>query len=169
MKFECQMCEDSCCKKKIVALTKRDIQRLSEITNIFECIDFVPFSYNPKGKLVKGNDYEGVLILKHLNQQCIFLKDNKCSVHKYRPTACRMYPCNPIFIEYEDGFTEQIIWDNSCPGVGRGKEFDIKNLALEWRKDRLEYNEIVDKWNQREDRHLVKFLEELINGSNSNY
>jgi Fe-S-cluster containining protein len=162
MKFKCQMCEDSCCKKKIVALTKADVIRLSKVADPFNFIDFVPPEYNPKGRVVHGNSHKGVMVLKHKNEQCVFLKDNKCSVHKHRPLPCRMYPCNPIFAEKKDGFTMCIAEDQTCPGIGKGKEFPIKALALQWRKERKEYDQIVLDWNIREDRHLGKFIGELL-------
>ncbi len=56
--------------------------------------------------------------IKKNNGNCIFLKDNKCTVYKSRPIQCRTWPFWP-----ENMNTKT--WNNdiakNCPGVGKGK------------------------------------------------
>ena len=51
-------------------------------------------------------------------ENCIFLKENRCTVYKSRPIQCRTWPFWP-----ENMNTKT--WNNdiakNCPGVGKGK------------------------------------------------
>ena len=158
MRFKCLNCEDSCCSKKTVALTHKDLIRIGSYieNNVFDYVVFIP-ELQGSG-VVKGDKYNGVMVLKRENNDCVFLKDNKCQIHPVRPLACRMYPYNPIFIEYLNGFKMIIKNDSECPGVGQGDEFNIKPLALQWRNERLEYEKIINEWNG----NLIKFVENII-------
>jgi Fe-S-cluster containining protein len=35
---------------------------------------------------------DGVRVLKNVNGHCFFLNGCKCSIYKYRPIGCRIYP-----------------------------------------------------------------------------
>jgi Fe-S-cluster containining protein len=52
------------------------------------------------------------------NGECIFLKKNKCSVYKARPTQCRTWPFWPENMSSKT-WNKEIV--NFCPGVGKGK------------------------------------------------
>jgi len=157
LKFKCLNCEDSCCSRKTVALTHKDVIRIDSYieNNVFDYLIFIPELQG--SAIVKGDKYSGVMTLKRENGECVFLKDNKCQIHPVRPIACRMYPCNPIFTEYKNG-TKLVIKNNECPGIGKGDEFDIKSLAVQWRNERLEYEKIINKWNG----NLIDFVKDII-------
>ena len=52
------------------------------------------------------------------NGECIFLKENKCSVYKARPIQCRTWPF------WSENMNTKA-WNNDvvnfCPGIGKGK------------------------------------------------
>ncbi len=73
----------------------------------------------------------------HLNENedspdCLFLKNNKCSVYTGRPTQCRTWPFWP------DNMNAKV-WSNEivsyCPGINKGRLYSKKeideNLKLE--------------------------------------
>lgn len=161
--WNCKGCKNSCCRKNIVPLSKEDVLRIIKvIPNIMYFVDFVPTEYAPKGEVVKGNKYKGVLVLKHENGGCVFLKDNRCSIHEHRPRACRLYPFNPIFTEHKEGYSLKVNTREGCREIKKGHFFEYMPDALKWREERLEYKKIVEEWNKRKDRNLIKFIGGLI-------
>ena len=84
--FKCDRYCGECCKKMIVRVSKKDIERIKKLGYKEE--DFVVQDiFNPNRKNLQ----------KKKNGWCIFLKkDNNrkywCSIHKSRPKICRDYP-----------------------------------------------------------------------------
>jgi uncharacterized protein len=55
-------------------------------------------------------------------KQCMFHKDNRCSIHPVKPTQCRIFPYWPEIIESEKAWNETA---KSCPGMNRGPLIQI--------------------------------------------
>ncbi len=74
-------------------------------------------------EVVRLKDREG-------SEDCIFLKDKKCSVYEARPTQCRTWPFWPDHMSPKKW--KQTVVD-FCPGVNKGKVHSLpeiqKNLA----------------------------------------
>ena len=114
IRFECQG-SGNCCVSRgtygFVYLSKKDIKKLS--------IGFKTTEKNfVKNYCQKTDGFIHLKELKKNNGNCIFLKDNKCTVYKSRPIQCRTWPFWP-----ENMNTKT--WNNdiakNCPGVGKGK------------------------------------------------
>ena len=60
-----------------------------------------------------------------LNGNCIFLKDNKCSVYTSRPSQCRTWPF------WNENMSAKV-WSKdisvNCPGIGKGKIIKSKTI-----------------------------------------
>jgi len=73
--------------------------------------------------------------------RCILLKDMSCAIYLSRPKLCRVYPFLAVLasdfsqlnipcadsalrITWEDGKSYFIIYDDACPGVGKGDVCD---------------------------------------------
>jgi Fe-S-cluster containining protein len=80
-KFECVKCGKCCKWEGVVRLTSEDVERLAKHLKIdtSECLD----KYTNDGKTLKD---------KKDNQECVFLKDNQCSVWDSKPEQCGKFP-----------------------------------------------------------------------------
>ena len=114
IRFECQGSGNCCVSRDtygFVYLSKKDIKKFSNGFKITEQ-NFV------KNYCQKTDGFIHLKELKKNNGNCIFLKDNKCTVYKSRPIQCRTWPFWP-----ENMNTKT--WNNdiakNCPGVGKGK------------------------------------------------
>ena len=114
IRFECQGSGNCCVSRDtygFVYLSKKDIKKLS--------IGFKTTEQNfTKNYCQKTDGFIHLKELKKNNGNCIFLKDNRCTVYKSRPIQCRTWPFWP-----ENMNTKT--WNNdiakNCPGVGKGK------------------------------------------------
>ncbi|MCB9025759.1 MAG: YkgJ family cysteine cluster protein [Bdellovibrionaceae bacterium] len=57
--------------------------------------------------------------------ECLFLKDNKCSIYSARPTQCRTWPFWPEVLQAKTWKKEVAQF---CPGVGKGKLYTRKEI-----------------------------------------
>lgn len=98
--FECIKCGKCCRWNGYVFLTKEDIDRISKDSGEPR-EDWI----EKNTKIVKGSP---VLINKKDTEECIYLKDDKCSIFDIKPKQCDEYPK---------------VYDKRCPGFnknGRG-------------------------------------------------
>lgn len=61
-------------------------------------------------------------------KDCIFLKNNKCSIYPVRPVQCRTFPFWPQNMKTEKRWN---IIQEECPGIGKGRLFthdDIEDI-----------------------------------------
>ena len=68
----------------------------------------------------------------NLNGKCIFLKDNKCSVYKSRPSQCRTWP---FWNENMNAKTWNEDISVNCPGIGKGKKISSKLIKKYLKED----------------------------------
>lgn len=79
-RIDCTQC-GNCCRELKPLITSREIESLSNFIHI------------PKDKFKEDyieGDEEGEFKVK--KTPCSFLKNNKCMVYKYRPSACKSFP-----------------------------------------------------------------------------
>ena len=134
IKFECQG-SGNCCVSRgsygYVYLSKIDLKRFSKDFNI----SVKKF----KEKYCQVTD--GFIHLnekKNLKGKCLFLKKNKCSVYKSRPSQCRTWP-------FWNENMDAKIWNGdislNCPGIGKGKNIKSdtikKYLKEDYKNERL--------------------------------
>ena len=128
IRFECKGSGNCCVSRDsygFVYLSDIDIKRFAKFFNL---------SINEfKTKYCKITDGFIHLIEKsELNGKCIFLKHNKCSVYKSRPTQCRTWPF------WNENMNAKV-WNKdisvNCPGVGEGKLFRKNEIDKLIKKD----------------------------------
>ena len=120
VRFECQG-SGKCCVSHgeygYVYLTQKDRVRLAQSLGL----PTPQFTREYCGKT------DGIYhLLDGENDQCIFLKDKKCSVYEGRPTQCRTWPFWPEVMEAKTWKKEVAAF---CPGIGKGKI---------WKKEEIE-------------------------------
>ena len=112
VRFNCQRCS-LCCgdtkdKVRRIFLLEREIETISKrtsktIEDISEQINgFAPYFYVMK-KTKKG--------------QCIFLKDNTCTIYQIRPLVCRFYPFQ---LQSLTNNLYQFTYTEECHGIEKG-------------------------------------------------
>lgn len=72
---------------------------------------------------------DGIWKLKSSAQEeCIFLKEKRCSVYAGRPTQCRTWPFWPEVMNAK-------VWNQEvstfCPGVGKGKTWTAEEVKVQ--------------------------------------
>jgi Fe-S-cluster containining protein len=61
-------------------------------------------------------------------EECVFLKDKRCSVYTARPTQCRTWPFWPETLNAKTWSGEVASF---CPGVGRGKTWTPEEVETQ--------------------------------------
>lgn len=114
--FKCTQCGDCCKWDGFVILTEEDIDRLRhrEHLSLDQFKDDFVKEKNLKGTIVE------ILKSKKGTTECIYLKDNKCSVYEIKPKQCSEYPKH---------------FDEECEGFDTGEkvmnskyELAVKNM-----------------------------------------
>ncbi len=59
------------------------------------------------------------------NENCVFIENNRCLIYPVRPQQCRDYPFWPEIISSEERWEQE---KAVCPGIGHGKEYNIKEI-----------------------------------------
>jgi uncharacterized protein len=91
-RFGCRMC-GNCCRFRVTPLTSEDVKRLEAAGHA----DFFRTA--------------GELMLRRVNGRCVFLKDDRCTVHDVRPQVCRDFP---FFRACGIGYAQKASF---CPGL----------------------------------------------------
>ena len=140
VKFECKFCID-CCRGRFIYLTLYDIKRITEHSH--DPQDFVLFTAE-NGKI------RFILAYREWDLGCVFHdpETGKCKIHDYNPLVCQIYPFmlshKPLGIENEEPFEYKseklwLYYDESCPGIGEGKEIitreKIAELGLKFKEE----------------------------------
>jgi len=151
--FECKFCLD-CCRGRFIYLTLYDIKRIAK-------------HHDPQDFVVLTTENEQIrfiLAYREWDLGCIFHdpETGKCKIHDYNPLICQIYPFmvshKPLGIEGEEPFEYRgeklwLYYDESCPGIGKGKTITREEIA----ELGLKFKEEFDKSN------LDGFVD-LING-----
>jgi len=89
---KCSQC-GACCKLFMINLTEKEY-RSKKYQTILE-----KFGFEEDFKEAERNGLN--ILAVHDDESCIYLKDNKCSIHKRRPTACRKFFCDSKKPQYK--------------------------------------------------------------------
>ena len=128
IKFQCQGSGNCCVSRNsygYVYLSIKDIKRFSKYFNI-----------SIKGfKLKYCQTTDGFIHLSeknNLNGKCIFLKNNRCTVYKSRPSQCRTWPF------WNENMNAKV-WNSdiaiNCPGIGKGKKINSVKIKKLLKRD----------------------------------
>ena len=149
----CSLCSAKCCKEYLITVTSFDILRIMQNTNK-KPEEFCSLIYarilNPNNETVlecyekDGDKFPIEFVLALKSHPCTFLgKDNRCTIYKFAPLSCRLYP-------YKNTDREMIPRP-LCPSVSN-LLFRIQRPSVkiaEYQKHMIAYKEIVAKWNKK--------------------
>ena len=112
VRFECQG-SGRCCVSRdqygFVYMTPADRRRMAKVLKL----STAEFTRTYCGKT------DGIFHLKDgVGPECLFLKDNRCSVYEGRPAQCRTWPFWPEVMSAKTWSKEVAAY---CPGVGKGR------------------------------------------------
>jgi len=88
--YNCAKCPGYCCSYPLIALTKKDVQRLAEHFGLgFRAAKakFTKAQYGEKYAMRRKKD-------EHFGRICQFFdtENRRCSIYKVRPSICRSFP-----------------------------------------------------------------------------
>ena len=137
----CRLCDARCCKERLITITVFDALRIEKHSGI----SAKEFAFLSPPRII-NIDYEYLLecdegsrLLAIKSYPCYFLKENRCSIYKYAPLICKLYPFSP---------NGNIV--GMCPLHAkvlfklRGIERSVVERYLE---EDVEYRRIVAEWN----------------------
>ncbi len=169
VRFKCTRCGKCCSSPNlIVNITPRDVQVISkhlktQPDKLTAVIGFYQVS-TPGGtddaivkrqmvfpplKTHKGMAYLG--LLKRPNGDCIFLKENKCSIYAARPRICQAFPYT--FNDENEASLARFAVE-TCPGIGQGEEIKVEKVLAAGRVIVDDINDAFSfarRWNARKD------------------
>ncbi len=171
--FECRVC-GKCCKEYKIIINLVDALRIFHNTRQRF---YDNFKLVNKNELQVGGDYlykffkiqnkEYLLsIISDPLEGCVFLQDNKCAIHNFKPSVCFFYPLK--FHNETQNFTvEKHSLCNGLYNAGFSDWPDLENKfsaysdACEW------HNSIVDYWNEHysftaDEKDFVIFFYEIL-------
>ena len=142
--FECQRCS-KCCSGEVV-LTYWDVKRI--LKEHPDLKGFIIPTISPRYP-----NLGWIFSILHVEPPnngpgvCFYLKDNACTIYEARPLTCRTYPfCvelkkaikkkqkvpkqAPVFREPITHRVYVVVYDPECPGIGKGKEVNLKKIAF---------------------------------------
>ncbi len=154
--FSCTSCGKCCKGKTNVYVNPNEIQEISALLNVTEN-DF-KYIYMKDNHSLKS-DATG--------KQCVFLKNNKCSIYASRPTQCRTYPFWPQHIIGESEWAAE---STMCEGMSFSlnskkpisKDVIIKNLVVHLIHDKGQ----GENWTYEESMKLLEVDENDVSGNN---
>ncbi len=131
LRFECTACGKCCRRPGIVVLTPDDILRIS---------DHLDMTLHDFCTRFLTHDEEDDLWYVHVKPGggCVFLKEERCSIHEVKPVQCKTYPFWPELLE------EQAVWEDEgilCEGIGRGARHAPARIAAVERGERATFDE----------------------------
>ncbi len=116
--FQCNS-TTACCRYHEIPITENDIQRI--LDNGYELFQFI---VEPSPILIKSKMKEGaytkayVLKKKPFTTECVFLEDDRCKIHEFKPTACRLYPFTLRPVDDDPNLVSVIVHpDSVCTSV----------------------------------------------------
>ncbi|MBM3943508.1 MAG: YkgJ family cysteine cluster protein [SAR202 cluster bacterium] len=163
IKWRCTLCGE-CCKQYVPLVLPEDVQRIqsslhrpmSSFITFYRETDFqgpLDESYQPQlfqtkhGKLVMGLnrvDLEGGEV------GCIFVKDNVCSIHSFKPLVCRQYPFQPVDTANINGPFR--LMENPCFGRHATDELvpepPLRKNYILFHQKQDAYLEKIKEWNE---------------------
>lgn len=107
-------CGDTIEKDRHVLLLRTDADRISEET-LLEIHKFA--------EKVSGFELYIYEMKKSKDGKCFFLKNNQCSIYKFRPLICRFYPFQ---LKNLGNSRYSFSYTNNCPGIGKGPQHNIR-------------------------------------------
>lgn len=152
--FVCQSC-GNCCKHFNINLTHLDIERILKNRPDLDHNFFISFSPSEKGDTESFISTYGkrqiILKKKKDKNECVFLENNRCSIHEFKPRVCKVWPFsleenNRItWIDEHRSFIKKQCMHTMEKGANNPEE--ILQLLKQHYKERNIYAKLTKKWN----------------------
>lgn len=106
--FKCTGC-GKCCSGApgYVWINEKEMDALANFLKV--TLDELKSKY-----LIRVKNKYSIKDLKHANYNCIFLRDNKCTVYPVRPSQCRTYPFWPSIMRSKQTWDQEA---SLCEGI----------------------------------------------------
>jgi Fe-S-cluster containining protein len=115
VRFQCQSGCTKCCEQQgFVYLTEDDIPRLASYVGM-DPDDF------ERRYVYRTKNLRRLRVPRHA--QCVFLKEDGCSVHPAKPLQCSTFPFWPELVDSKREWLKTARW---CPGIGQGPLVNIE-------------------------------------------
>lgn len=132
MRFECNRC-GLCCgdtqeKTRHILLLQKEAKQIAEHVRM----QTADFSLEINDKFPYGCEMK-----KTSDGQCVFLKENQCTIYSLRPLICRFYPFQLTFDKAKNLHIFDFTFE--CPQINQGKilsQKDFENL-FKWAQKHL--------------------------------
>lgn len=143
----CSLCDARCCKDYVITVTPFDVLLIAEQlgkqpSEFSELSKASLLNADPSTVLEcseHGSQCSFVLSLK--GQPCVFLSENRCSIHSIAPLVCRLYPYNVAgkFMPYvRCPLQAKALYCISKPEAATVEQFQSNLFA---------YKKLVTEWN----------------------
>jgi len=127
--YSCSFSTDCCGNNTFfVPVTDMDIER---IENHGYEIDQIVKDLSPELRFAQDNTAEKNYWIKRkpFTGKCTFLEGNKCSIHEFKPFACRIFPFQLIGND-DESYTVAIHQSNLCKSVRAVPKEEAENYEL---------------------------------------
>lgn len=159
--FACQSC-GNCCKFFNINITHLDIKRILENRQDLKTEDFISFSAAEKGDSESFISTYGkrqlTLKKKKEKDECVFLVDNVCSIHEFKPKVCKVWPFSLEKNDRIDWIQEHKSFiKNKCAHIsikGANDPEELRVLIKQHYKERKIFEKLVQKWNEEKKEFL---------------
>ena len=116
MGFKCEHCGNCCTGKGVVFMTEREIGKISVYLHLS------PFTFREQFLSIFNNR---PILKNKINGECIFHKNNRCSIHEAKPDQCKAWPFWSTLLKYPKNFQYA---KGYCEGL---KKMSLKELVKE--------------------------------------
>ena len=161
----------------LITLTGRDVARISHALEldskaILKALDFyvvfdkqsIPFGLEQFPYVATENGSAYMALKKMEDGSCVFLKDDQCMIHTFRPGVCRAFPFT--FSHSREGLMVGLSAKKQiCPGLGKGEivsESELEDTGLSILEDIQIFKEFTEDWNFHTSNPIVSALVEKI-------
>jgi len=118
IRFTCTQCGQCCTGAPGVVRVEQ-----TNIQDIAAWLGISPAYF--RRKYVYKTD-EGLSLKEKENGDCIFFKENKCTIYPVRPGQCRTYPFWFRNMRNAEAWKQTA---RECPGIGQGEFYDAEEIT----------------------------------------
>ncbi|MCX8166599.1 MAG: YkgJ family cysteine cluster protein [Candidatus Micrarchaeota archaeon] len=152
----CTFCDARCCKEYTITITAHDFSNIvknlklkrSDLDKYFELLKASLLNSDEATIILIKDDAESIheCLLTLKSHPCIFLKNNKCGIHKFAPLVCKLYPFR---------YNGQMLSSARCVLISKVGYFlenksnkkNIMKIADQFSYNLYEYRKLIRQWN----------------------
>lgn len=148
----CRRCGAWCCQRFdystwFVRYSLWDILRISQRLSMSLDVFVEKFVY-----LLDQGSY-AIPVIRSYSGKCPFLVDSTCSIHEYKPIACRVFPVRPPGCAY----------DERCPlSLHPELLVEEESLVPQYLYEHLRTEQLLCEYGVRTSRDLLQLLKRLV-------